>query len=209
MYQEEDYLPLSAIQHFLFCPRQCALIHIEHLWQENVFTVEGRLLHEKAHEQTIEKRNDLRIERGISLRSDALGLIGKADVVEYHKISAGLWRPYPIEYKRGRPKIIDCDKVQLCAQAICLEEALKMTIVSGAIFYGRTLRRQEVLFDENIRAETVEAAFRLHEFLSIAKTPRPQYSDKCESCSLIDLCMPRVAREPGNIDAYLKKAMAD
>jgi len=121
-YLEDDLIQLSALQHYAFCPRQCALIHVEQVWSENLLTAEGRIMHEHVHEEGDESRGDIRIERGVSLRSLQLGLIGKADVIEYHRQPDGSWQAFPVEYKRGKPKPDDSDKIQLCAQAICLEE---------------------------------------------------------------------------------------
>lgn len=136
MFSEDDLLMLSALQHLSFCPRQCALIHIEQIWAENVFTAEGRVMHERAHdEDRRETRAGVRVERGMPLRSLKLGLIGKADVVEFHSGLGGKgWTPFPVEYKRGKPKVDDCDKVQLCAQALCLEEMLGVAVPAGALF---------------------------------------------------------------------------
>ena len=140
-YSEDDLIMISALQHFAFCPRQCALIHIEQVWTESGLTAEGRIMHEKVHEEQRESRGAVRIECGIPLRSLRLGLIGKADVVEFHRIGKGVWQPFPVEYKRGKPKPDHCDKVQLCAQAMCLEEMLSVPVPEGALFYGRTRRR--------------------------------------------------------------------
>ncbi|MBN3039568.1 MAG: CRISPR-associated protein Cas4 [Candidatus Omnitrophica bacterium] len=192
MYEEDDFIQLSALQHFLFCERQCALAYIEQTWEENLFTAEGKIMHDKAHEEQFEKRPGIRIERALPLRSKELGLNGKADVVEFHRTPDGKgWFPFPVEYKRGKPKLDDCDKVQLCAQAMCLEEMLDVSIPSGAIFYGRTRRRLDVIFDDALRNETKETAERLHEFIKQGKTPKPVYSKKCKSCSLMEVCIPR------------------
>jgi len=153
MYTEDDLLPLSGLQHLLFCERQCALIHIEQAWAENLLTAEGRIMHERVHEADRESRGEVRIEYSMPLRSLRLGLIAKADVVEFHrKLDPGekgssKWLPFPVEYKRGKPKKENYDKVQLCAQAMCLEEMLDVQIPEGAIFYGRTRRRQDVVFE--------------------------------------------------------------
>jgi len=141
-YTEDDLIPISALQHFVFCERQCALIHIEQAWTENRLTAEGRLLHERVHDQGGESRAGVRIERGLPLRSLRLGLVGVADVVEFHPLSEGGWRPFPVEYKRGKPKRNACDEIQVCAQALCLEEMLGVRIPAGALFYGKTHRSQ-------------------------------------------------------------------
>ena len=159
-YSEDEFLMISGLQHLTFCPRQCALIHMEQAWSENVLTALGEVMHERVHTAGAESRSDVRIVRGLKLKSARLGLTGVADVVEFHKVSpapsdncnaappagqgvklpkrSGLWVPYPVEYKRGKPKPDNCDAVQLCAQAICLEEAFNVTLTSGALFYGQS-----------------------------------------------------------------------
>jgi len=208
-FSADDLLPLSALQHLAFCARQCALIHLECVWDDNRLTVEGRQLHEQVHEQGNESRGDLRIARGVALSSLRLGLSGIADVVEFHHLSdaqaadapagarlpgtAGLWRPFPVEYKRGRPKKDDCDKVQLCAQALCLEEMLGAAVPTGALFYGRTRRRLDVAFTNELRRETEETAGRLHRLFASRTTPKPKLEKKCRNCSLQHLCVPKSA----------------
>lgn len=182
MYTEDELIPLSALQHLIFCERQCALIHVEQLWVENLYTAEGRIMHERTDAGIRESRGNVRIEYGIPLRSLRLGLTGKADVVEFHlsveKTTKEKWHPFPVEYKRGKPKKDNCDKVQLCAQAMCLEEMLNIKISEGALFYGKTRRRLNVIFDEDLRQETKNAATRLHELISAGKTPKPEYTKK-------------------------------
>ncbi len=202
-YDEDSLIQLSALQHFIYCPRQCALIHIEQVWTENLFTAEGRIMHDKVDTADRESRGNVRIEYGVPIRSLRLGLIGKADVVEFHKKDNGLWAPFPVEYKRGKPKMDDCDKVQLCAQATCLEEMLNVEIQQGALFYGRTRRRAEVVFDEELRLETEDAAMKVHELLDSGMTPRVEYSKKCKSCSLQEQCMPKMSYKT---TTYLMKA---
>jgi CRISPR-associated exonuclease Cas4 len=202
----DDLVFLSALNHYLYCPRRCALIHIEQLWDENLFTAEGRILHDKVDTANRESRGDVRIEYGVPIRSLRLGLIGKADVVEFHRMDDGRWMPFPVEYKRGKPKIDDCDKVQLCAQAICLEEMLNVNIKKGALFYGRTRRREDVCFDEKLRRETQDAAEKVHVLIESGTTPKPEYSKKCKKCSLYELCMPKVSRKVSN---YLMKAVEE
>lgn len=204
VYKEENFLQLSALQHFVFCERQCALIHIEQAWSENIFTAEGRLMHENAHEEQFETRGDVHIERGMPLRSEKLGLNGKADVVEFHKTSnSKAWIPFPVEYKHGKPKKDNCDTIQLCAQALCLEEMLGINIPAGAIFYGKTRHRLDVAFDGTLRSETEETAHHLHEFIKIGKTPKSVYSKKCESCSLKEMCMPKSFEGYESVQKYL------
>ena len=202
-------LLISALQHLLFCPRQCALIHLEQAWVENRLTVEARHLHRRAHEASDERRGRIRIVRGLMLESERLGLIGKADVVELEPLGEaapdvsmgglfesvrssppGAWRVTPVEYKRGRPKSDDCDRVQLCAQAMCLEEMLGVPIQAGELFYGRPRRRTEVVFDAVLRNTTVAAAERLQALIAAGETPQARGEAKCRSCSLVELCMP-------------------
>ena len=217
MYTEDELLPISALQHLVFCPRQCALIHIEQVWAENVFTAEGRGLHEKVHEAEAESRDGVRIVRGLRLRSLELGLVGQADVVEFHEDTSGTvvpslngrYRPFPVEYKRGKPKVDVCDEVQLCAQAVCLEEMLGVSVPRGALFYGRPRRRKEVEFTEALRQQMRDAAGQLHELFNSRKTPAAKYEKKCQSCSLIERCMPKITGVKKNIRHYLSQAGMD
>jgi CRISPR-associated exonuclease Cas4 len=208
-YTEDDLIPLSALQHLMFCRRQCALIHVEQAWDENLFTAEGRIMHERVHEADRESRGDVRIERGVPLRSLRLGLIGKADVVEFHRVEGDKWLPFPVEYKRGKPKIDESDKVQLCAQAICLEEMLDATIPDGAIFYGKTRHRLDVSLDEGLREETAKAARDAHELLAMGRTPEAVYTKKCKSCSLMNHCLPKLIQKKPSVKGYLAKAIED
>jgi len=205
-YSEDDLIQLSSLQHFVFCERQCALIHIEQLWSENLFTAEGRIMHDKVDTANREVRGKVRIDYGVPLRSLRLGLIGKADVVEFHKTDDGKWMPFPVEYKRGKSKMDNCDKVQLCAQAICLEEMLHVEIGEGALFYGQTRRREDVVFDKALRTETENAARRVHELIESGITPKPEYSKKCKLCSLLNICLPKVNSKASN---YLMRAMEE
>jgi CRISPR-associated exonuclease Cas4 len=210
MYTEDELIPLSALQHLIFCERQCALIHVEQAWAENLFTAEGRIMHDRVDTGNKESRGKVRIEYGMPLRSLRIGLIGKADVVEFHLLkekSKEKWQPFPVEYKRGKPKKDDCDKVQLCAQALCLEEMLNTEIYEGALFYGKIRRRQDVKFSKLLRLETEEAAKRAHELIKAGKTPRPVYSKKCESCSFVELCLPKTIGKNRSVNRYLQKVM--
>jgi len=206
-YTEDDLIALSALQHLAFCERQCALIHIEQMWDENRLTAEGKIMHEHVHEAGEESRGDVRIERGVPLRSLRLGLIGKADVVEFHRLEAEKWQPYPVEHKRGKPKPEDCDKVQLCAQAMCLEEMLGAEVPSGAIFYGRTRHRLDVEFDAHLREETERVAKQAHDLITSGRTPKPVYTKKCKSCSLISHCLPEVFQKERSVKRYLTQAV--
>jgi CRISPR-associated exonuclease Cas4 len=207
MYNEDDLIQLSALQHYAFCPRQCALIHVEQVWSENRLTAEGRIMHEHVHDEGDESRGDVRIERGASLRSLRLGLIGKADVIEYHRQVDGTWQAFPVEYKRGKPKPDHSDKIQLCAQTICLEEMLNVSIPAGALFYGKTRRRLDVDFDEALRQETEAAAIKTHELIDAGITPAPVYAKRCESCSLMAECMPKTIQKKRTVESYLKRML--
>ncbi len=202
---EDDFILISALQHIAFCERQCALIHIEQIWDENRATAEGRIMHEHVHEQERELRGDVRIEHGIPLRSLRLGLVGKADVVEFHRLDKEVWQPFPVEYKRGKPKPDRCDLIQLCAQAMCLEEMLSVSVSAGAIFYGRTRRRLDVSFDDALRKQTEDAAKRAHELIASGITPPPVYEKRCESCSLIGECLPKASGKKGLVKRYLTR----
>jgi CRISPR-associated exonuclease Cas4 len=194
MFPESDLLPLSALQHICFCERQCALIHVEQVWLENRFTAEGRIMHERVDSGKTESRRNVRIAFAVSLRSLRLGLVGKADVVEFHReigpTRKKIWRPFPVEYKRGRPKKDNCDNIQLCAQALCLEEMLGCRIDNGALFYGKTRRRKDVAIDDELRAETEQMASQLHALFSARLTPKPVFDQRCPNCSFISYCLP-------------------
>lgn len=208
-YSEDQLLPLSALQHLLFCERQCAMIHIEQAWDENRLTVQGRLLHERVHDGDDETRHDVRIVRGLRLRSLRLGLVGVADVVEFHSPSSPNLKsqriPFPVEYKRGKAKANRCDEVQLCAQAMCLEEMLGTEVPAGAIFYGAPRRRMQVPLDGHLRLVVGQAAERLHRLIAAGLTPPAVYEKKCESCSLLHLCLPETAGRGKSATRYLSQ----
>ena len=209
IHSEDNLIMISALQHFVFCERQCALIHIEQIWLENRLTAEGRILHERVHEQEGETRVGVRIERGLPLRSLKLGLVGVADLVEFHPLPGGGWQPFPVEYKRGKPKPDRSDEVQLCAQAICLEEMMGVEVPEGAMFYGRTRRRHDVTFNPELRKETGETAEGAHELLSSGITPPAVYDKKCKQCSLVEVCLPRPLGRKRDINRYLSSALED
>jgi CRISPR-associated exonuclease Cas4 len=222
LYTEDDLLPLSGLQHLAYCPRQFALIHLEQAWADNLFTAEGNVLHSRTDEAGAETRGDIHIARSLRLQSLALGLAGIADVVEFHRVAEdapglelprlrGRWRPYPVEYKRGRPKTSDCDEIQVCAQALCLEEMLDLEIAEGALFYGKTRRRKTVRFDAKLRRRTEELAAEMHRLWRAGLTPPAIYGPKCEQCSLLDLCMPRTAKRDaaGYLDRMLDDLIED
>lgn len=197
---EDTLIPLSALQHQLFCPRQCALIHVEGLWAEDTATAEGRILHERVDAGRPESRPGVRIARGLALRSVALGVSGRADVVELHGKPP---RPYPVEYKRGKPKSHKADEVQLCAQAICLEEMFGGTVPEGALFYGITRRRTIVIFDTELRDLTAVTAAAARANILAGYTPPPIYGPACRRCSLISLCQPGCLEKPPEIARWL------
>jgi CRISPR-associated exonuclease Cas4 len=200
---------ISALQHIVFCERQCALIHVEQVWDENRATAEGRIMHERVHEQNRESRGDVRIEYGLPLRSLKLGLVGRADVVEFHRLEKGSWQPFPVEYKRGKPKVDHCDLIQLCAQAFCLEEMLSVSVPAGAIFYGRTRRRLDVSFDDSLRKETEEAARKAHDLIASGITPSPVYEKRCENCSLMEQCLPKTIQKRRSVKNYLARMVSE
>lgn len=212
-YSEDDLLPLSALQHLVFCERQCALIHVEAAWQDNALTASGSALHSRVDGAPSESRRDLRTARGLVLRSLRLGLSGRADVVEFHRAAEGVilpglqgrWRPFPVEYKRGRPKSHRADEVQLCAQALCLEEMLSAEVPEGALFYGQSRRRTPVEFDGELRALVERSAARLHQLVASGVAPPASYERKCDSCSLYDLCRPKSAAK--SVAAYLLRSV--
>lgn len=262
-FSDDELLPISGLQHIAFCPRQCALIHLERVWIENYLTASGKVMHERVHNAPSESRGNVRTARGLMLRSTKLGLTGVADVVEFHRIEPeedlfesactgnktadpsneletnfasldlntfcvresdsdqsplpeqhlllsgkppseelltavhlpkkrGLWRPYPVEYKRGNPKKDNCDTIQLCAQAICLEEMLHCVIHEGALYYGQTKRREIILFNDSLRHETEQLAQTFHTLINSGQTPSPNFSPKCRACSLADECLPEM-----------------
>lgn len=203
LYDEDDLVMISALQHYLFCPRQCALIHIEQQWLENRLTAEGRILHERVHGGGRESRRTLRVEFDVPIRSLRLGVIGRADIVEFHRQENGLWQPLPVEYKRGRPKKDDIDRVQLCAQALCLEEMLDCAVPEGALYYGEKKRRTLVTFEAGLREKTAQTAAAVHALLADGRTPPPHYAERCESCSFLPLCLPKVATRK-QVGRYLR-----
>ncbi len=197
-------LPISALQHLAFCERQWALIHLEQVWQDNVLTVEGKQLHEKAHESDSEYKGNVKVIRSLRIRSFKLGLVGQTDVVEFEETASQNSIVRIIEYKRGRPKIGHCDEVQICAQAICLEEMLGLTLSEGNFFYGKPRRRHPVVFSAELREETERLAIRLHELTERKITPKANYGKHCESCSLKDICLPESMERGKRASRYLK-----
>ncbi|MDG9927787.1 MULTISPECIES: CRISPR-associated protein Cas4 [unclassified Pseudomonas] len=202
--EDDDLIPLSALQHYLYCPRQCALIHVERLWAENRQTAEGRLLHQRADQPLVEQRHGVRSVTAMPLLNLELGITGVADMVEFRVTDEGE-RAYPVEYKRGRPKAHRADEVQLCAQALCLEAMLGKPLAEGALFYGKTRRRKVVPFDDELRRLTLQVIQATRELLAAGSTPLAEYQAKrCDSCSLIDLCQPRLLERSASVESWLR-----
>ena len=198
---EENWLQLSGLQHFAFCRRQWALIHIEDQWAENYRTVDGQLMHERVHDQDFrESRGDRLTVRGLAIHSAELGVSGQCDAVEFFKDPAGvplrgrdgLWLPYPVEYKRGRPKEHSADGLQLCAQAMCLEEMLCCSVPEGALYYGEPRRRTVVSFTEELRGQVQESLAEMHGLYNRRHTPKVKVSKACNAGSPKDLCLPKL-----------------
>lgn len=216
-YAEDDYLMISGIQHFKFCRRQWALIHIEQQWAENVHTVTGELMHKKVHDPYLkEKRKGVIIARALPVSSRTMGVSGECDVVEFHACEdgiklyghRGLYSLYPIEYKKGKPKLTDEDKLQLAAQTMCLEEMFSAEIPEGAIFYGETRRREIVPITPELRAEVKDMFQEMHQYFARRYTPRVKYSKGCSSCSLKELCLPRLGKT-SSVKAYVSQALKE
>ena len=204
MYQEEDYLQLSGIQHFAFCRRQWALIHVEQQWEDNLLTIEGDFIHERAHDEKIrEHRGPVITERGIRVSSAELGVSGQCDVVEYHRTGHGIllpgvdgfWQPYPIEYKRGHKKANNADRLQLCLQAMCLETMLCCEIPEGAIYYDEAKRRETVILGAELRQEVKAMLLEMHQYMERGYTPRVKPSRSCSACSLKEECLPKLMKQ--------------
>lgn len=212
MYAEDEFLALSGIQHYAFCRRQWALIHIEQTWSDNLLTAEGDLMHRRAHDEGLrERRGDLIVVRGLVVHSYELGLAGVCDVVEFHAGKKGhpligedgLWRALPVEYKHGRNKTIDADRLQLYAQAICLEEMLGCDIDRGYLYYGSTHDREQVEFDESLREKVLSAAEGMHSLYKSRHTPNVKPFSACRSCSLSEECLSK-AMNRTTVEAYVK-----
>lgn len=199
-YSEDEYLMLSGIQHFSFCRRQWALIHIEQIWHENLLTTEGRIVHERVHDPSFnEKRRDLLTIRGMNIHSAAFGVSGQCDVVEFYRDNVngvqlhgrnGLWLPSPVEYKRGTSKTSDADRLQLCCQAMCLEEMLLCKISKGFLYYNEIRKREEVIFTDDMRNTVKTMLTEMHQYMKKGYSPKPHKSKACTSCSLKDDCLP-------------------
>ena len=216
-YAESDYLQLSGLQHFTFCRRQWALIHVEQQWKENLRTVQGNILHERAHDEAQrEHRGNTLIIRGLRVSSAELGISGACDVVEFHLDPSGSalageegrWRPYPIEYKRGASKDGNEDRLQLCAQAMCLEEMLCCPVPEGALYYGETRRRERVVLDDVLRAAVKSALAEMHQYIRRGYTPKVKTGKHCNACSLKELCLPALCRNT-SAKVYIQKHLRE
>lgn len=206
---DDNLIPISALQHYLYCPRQCALIHVEQLWAENRQTAEGKLLHERADRPQVEQRHGVRTITAMPLINLTLGITGIADVVELHQGPEGE-RAFPVEYKRGRPKSHRADEVQLCAQALCLEAMLGHPLAQGALFYGQTRRRVQVIFDTELRQLTQDVIHATRSMIDSGRTPLAEYQAKrCDACSLIELCQPRLLKHSQDVQTWLHRQLTE
>lgn len=207
MSENEPILMLSALQHYAFCPRQFGLIHIEQVWADNRYTAEGNILHERVDSGVAEQRKNIRYERGVMLKSLRFGLTGKMDLLEIEDGKPP--RYFPVEYKRGKPKVQDWDRIQVCAQALCIEEMRETTVSQGAVWYWEVRRREPVQIDDALRAATITTIEAAHEILRTGKTPSPTDDIKrCRACSLIDLCEPDTFRNDHSA-TYVKELFMD
>ena len=216
-YSEDEYLLLSGIQHFVFCRRQWALIHIEQQWEENLRTVEGKIMHRNVHNNEFnETRGDLIIARAMAISSSKLGISGECDVVEFKRCKngvplygkEGVYSVTPIEYKRGEPKEDESDIMQLTAQAMCLEEMLCCEIYAGFLFYGETRRRLKVEFSDSLRERTERIITEMHKFFRDKYTPKVKRTKACNACSLKDVCLP-VLCSKRNASEYISEMMEE
>lgn len=216
-YTEDNYLMISEIQHFKFCRRQWALIHIEQQWAENVHTAIGEIMHRRAHDPELrEKRKGLIVARALPVSSREMGVSGECDVVEFHLSEngiqlhghRGLYSIYPIEYKKGKPKLTEEDRLQLAAQAMCLEEMFSVRVPAGAVFYGETRRREQVEITEELRQEVRNCFREMHEYFDRQYTPKVKYGKACNACSLKDLCLPKLGKSP-SVQAYITEMLQE
>lgn len=221
---DESLVMISALQHYLFCPRQCALIHVEGVWSENYLTASGRVMHERVDRKGGETRRDVHLATSLRLVSHRLGVVGVADMVEFHRLDAkidengiavgatlpgrlGWWNPFPVEYKRGAPKPHRADEVQLCVQAMCLEEMLGVSVKEGALYYGATRRRTVVVFDDVLRELTEKTASGVRELLLLHKTPEARWTKGCRACSLWDVCRPEDFSARDSVRQWMRNQM--
>lgn len=225
MIADDELIMLSALQHYLYCPRQCALIHVDGAWSENYLTASGRQLHERVDRIGGETRRDVHLATALRLISTRLGMMGVADMVEFHLASSefeggvrvatplvgrsGCWKPFPVEYKRGRPKPHRADEVQLCAQALCLEEMLGVSISEGALFYGETRKRTSVVFDRDLRALTEETVVAVRKLLTDGTLPSSVMSKGCWACSLYETCQPKTASAHPSAEGWIRRQLGE
>ena len=217
IYHEDDYLQLSGLQHFAFCRRQWALIHIENQWADNFRTTDGELMHSNAHDAAFsESRGDTLIQRAVKIHSPTLGVSGECDVLEFHRTPdgitlpdrKGLWQPYPVEYTRGKPGTTEGDALQLCGQALCLEEMFATEISEGALYYAATRHRTVVPLTKELRRETVEALKEMHRLFERGSTPRAKYTRACKNCSMYELCQPELTKGM-SASEYIRRALQE
>lgn len=216
-YGEDDYLMISGIQHFKFCRRQWALIHIEQQWEENAHTVIGELMHRRVHDPLLaEKRKGTIIVRALPVSSREMGICGECDMVEFRRCEEGIrlhghrgtYSIYPIEYKKGKPKVTDEDKLQLAAQIMCLEEMFSAQISEGAIFYGETRRREAMEMTEDLRREVKNCFREMHQYYDRQYTPKVKYNKSCNACSLREICLPKISKvEP--VKTYISQMLKE
>ena len=215
-YTEDEYLMLSGIQHFSFCKRQWAIIHIEQQWEENVRTVDGRIMHKNAHDGlAFEKRKDVLITRGMYVSSSSLGISGECDIVEFRRSEDGVhikgqegtYQVIPVEYKKGRPKAGEEDLLQLAAQAICLEKMLCCTISEGYLYYGETRHRQKVLIDDALKKAVRDKTEEMHKYYQRGYTPVVKRTKSCNACSLKDICLPMIGKKKASL--YIDQALSE
>ena len=216
-YQEDDYLMISGIQHFQFCRRQWALIHIEQQWEENVHTAIGDLMHKKVHDPYLtEKRKGVLVVRALPVSSKSLGFSGECDVVEFHQADDGVklhghrgfYQIYPIEYKKGKPKSTEEDILQVTAHTMCLEEMFSTTISEGALYYGETRRRENITFSQELRDEVKEIFQEMHQYYERGYTPKVKKSKACNSCSLKEICLPKLEKTI-SVSDYIAQALKE
>jgi len=208
---EDDFVPLSAVAHYAHCPRRCGLVHVERIWQDNRYTVEGNIMHGIAHSGHRESRGDLMVVRSLSIRSCALGVMGVTDVVEFYRSDRGVclpshngkWLPRPVEYKRGAATNDHPYRIQLCAQAVCLEETFGLRLDVASLYIGVDHRRVEIHIDDSLRLETQKLCGQVHDMIRSGMTPNAEYTQKCKSCSLIDVCQPHVCEGRGLVGRWV------
>ena len=196
-------IPISALQHYAFCPRQCAYIHIEQVWSDNYLTAKGSQLHERVHSSETETRGNIRTERGVQVCSEKLGVHGQLDLLEVDLSSGAVM---PVEYKRGKPKVADCDRVQLCAQVLCLEEMTGRRIDKAAIWYWQVRRREWIDIDDGLRTSTLAIINATKKLLGTGKLLEAIYSTSCKACSFLDRCSPQ---HKDHSNSYVKKMFFD